>query len=469
MCTSRLFLLVALFLGLVQLAHIGMLQRRYRLSTGVATDETESELLPQQPLRDEMTAAVIPAAPAVEAKQAAAKAAKQSKLVSPRSSDAHTRVLTVLPPPARVFSAGDGGVPCFRIPAIILTRRGTLVAFAEARRDSSPGCKDKLAQEIAVRRSLDQGTSWSPVAFAAGGPGHRVGNPYPIALRSGRIVLVYVKHAGSEKTCNWCVDNVGNGVVNSDDDGLTWSAERDVSEQFGVAKGSMPGPGAGVELAGTGRLLVVSHRGAYEMDFITYSDDGGETWSTLPQSFPKMDEAAFADLGNGEVLLNMRHEKEDILGRAVSRSYDAGMTWSAVSFEPALPGPISQASLAALGGSIFFANPASSKKGADPANDGKGGLVYLPTTRVKLTVQRSDDGGRSWKKLRVLREGRSWGYTSLVQGSLFDDAHSGVLYEATDPGRPSGIDFAIFDLRGYATSASSSEAAYLRIRQPGLD
>ena len=82
----------------------------------------------------------------------------------------------------------------------------------------------------------------------------------------------------------------------------------------------------------SGRLLAVSHHGAYVHDFVTYSDTDGRTWKTIPQTFPKMDEvfaallilqliitlhtssltcvleAQMTQLPNGSVLLNMRHQ-----------------------------------------------------------------------------------------------------------------------------------------------------------------
>ena len=64
-----------------------------------------------------------------------------------------------------VFSAGLGGVPNYRIPAIVQTTGSppALVAFAEARNGS-----DDSASRIAARTSTDAGETWSPVIFAAG-------------------------------------------------------------------------------------------------------------------------------------------------------------------------------------------------------------------------------------------------------------------------------------------------------------
>lgn len=327
--------------------------------------------------------------------------------------------------PVRVFSMGENGVSCYRIPAVIRTTKGTLLAFSEARYGKSSEalgeCSDDTVHQIAMKRSTDNGATWSPVTFAAGDDSHWAGNPYPIALNSGKVALVYVKH---EHEClGTC--GTGNGVTFSDDDGLSWSDDLDISEGFGPAKGSLPGPGTGVQLQDSGRLLVASHHGANVGVYLSYSDDEGVTWKTLPNRFENMDEATLADLGNGEVLLNMRHPQEHTLGRAVSRSHDNGLTWDSITYDKTLVGPVCQGSLASIGKSVYFSNPAN------------------PNRREELTVRRSDDNGKTWPASLQIQSGKSFGYSSLLKDTLGDDNHSGVLYESTSAG---SIDFALYPL-----------------------
>lgn len=298
-----------------------------------------------------------------------------------------------------VFLHGSSGIGCYRIPAIVRTREGRLVAFSEARHDSDQErCIDSSAQEIAVSFSDDSGKTWSEVSFATGGYYDRAFNPYPIALDSGEIVLVYGKadgtswdgHAGS-----------GIGTVRSFTGGATWKSERDVTAQFGAANASQPGPGAGIAVrtdAGTDRLFVVSHRGAYKMDSITVSDDGGFTWRTLDVAFPEMDEGTIASLGGGELLLVMRHQNMSTEGRAVSRSHDFGETWSPIEYNDQLPSAVCQGQLLQHEGALYFSGPL----------EGEGAV------RRFLVVRRSGDAGRSWSGDRLVHQAESSGYSAMV-------------------------------------------------------
>merc|ERR1712113_868074 len=136
---------------------------------------------------------------------------------------------------------------------------------------------------------------------------------------------------------------------------------------------------------------------------------------TVNATFPGMDEATLADLGGGDVLLNMRHRNEKSKGRGVARSADGGLTWTAMTYDAELIGPVCQGSLATAGSSVYFSNPATT------------------SGRNHLTVRKSNDGGRTWPSSLLIQEGSSAGYSSLVKGAIDGDSgtQGGILYEAT--------------------------------------
>eukprot|EP00965_Chrysotila_dentata_P185499 6124140-Pleurochrysis_carterae.AAC.4 len=286
---------------------------------------------------------------------------------------------------ATVFQRGDANISCYRIPAVVQTGTGVLVAFAEARHGS---CEDAHVHEIAMRRSFDGGHTWSQLRLIAGNASVRAGNPAVVFdQRDQKIVLLchlFRTDGGPE-----------NGVIFSDDDGFTWSTMRGMD--FGYSPGLMTGPGAGLQTS-DGRLLIPTWQGRFVQEVFTlliFSDDGGKSWTPINQTFPTMNEAALTQLPNGSVLINMRHEREAKLGRGVAVSNDGGLTFGPVHFEEMLPGPVCQASIVTIGGATYFSNPATNE------------------SRGNLTIRMSTDDCRTWPSALLVSTRASAGYSCL--------------------------------------------------------
>mmetsp|Transcript_23447 Transcript_23447/g.43189 ORF Transcript_23447/g.43189 Transcript_23447/m.43189 type:complete len:489 (-) Transcript_23447:160-1626(-) len=347
-------------------------------------------------------------------------------------------------PHVRVFTAGEGA-PCFRIPAIVLTAKSTLLAFAEARYGPEPKrCKDSFAEDVVVKRSTTFGRTWESAISVVGSKDKRIGNAVPIALRSGRIVLFFAYHPRECRYVDCHSEFFGNGIVISDDDGRTWSADKNVTHLIGPAAHGSPGPGAGLQMM-SGRIIVVSHMGFYLRDEVLYSDDEGETWQNSPARFPNMDEGVIAEVAKDELVLIMRHKMERLRGKAIARSIDGGKTWSGVQYHQHLIGPTCSASLADVGnGTLFFANPASA------------------VTRERISIKASHDKGLSWRHHFVIECRRTQGYTSLVQGAVVKEKKlGGVLFEiALKPGEINrgDIDFTLFPIETDLASPSLDAA-----------
>lgn len=163
--------------------------------------------------------------------------------------------------PASVpFRAGREGYASFRIPAVVVTQAGTLLAFCEGRVDSA---RDWGHIDIVLKRSTDGGRTWGPLNVCASNGVHLSGNPAPVVLDTGRILLVHIRSAASASEDAILRGQVSDAdgrrvwVQHSDDDGVTWTGPREITESV-----KRPGwrwyattPGHAVQLS-TGRVVV---------------------------------------------------------------------------------------------------------------------------------------------------------------------------------------------------------------------
>jgi len=211
-------------------------------------------------------------------------------------------------------------------------------------------------------------------------------------------------------------------VTSTRDDGRTWTTPREITDQVKLPHWNWyaTGPGVGIQLRNgphRGRLVIpCDHKAREDGQFqfrshVIYSDDHGITWQLGGMTADGTNESQIVELENGDLLLNMRRaSKVEEPYRIVSRSTDAGLSWSEWWFEEQLPGPRCQASLITypgLANYLLFSNPAS-------------------TRRENLTVRSSKDGGDTWSHQRLLHSGPS-AYSCLA---VLPDGQIGCLYEA---------------------------------------
>jgi sialidase-1 len=299
-----------------------------------------------------------------------------------------------------VYIGGQDGYKTYRIPALVVTVNGTVLAFCEGRKN---GPRDYGDIDLLVKRSTDEGTTWSPqmIIHEEGGDAPiTIGNPCPIVDRAGVVHLVFTR------------DNKRLFYTKSVDDGRTWT---EPAEHTGILEALdyprvriATGPVHGIQLR-SGRLVApiwVSDRERQDRDKdvtnsrfqsgVIYSDDGGRTWKTgqlVPPLLSRLNECSVLERSDGTLYLNMRGHR---LGyRAVSQSTDGGMSWSRPVVDRTLACPTCQAGVLRISErEAVFSNPASD-------------------IRTNLTVRLSDDEGRTWDRSRVLNTGPS-GYSDLA-------------------------------------------------------
>lgn len=333
-----------------------------------------------------------------------------------------------------VFRAGEDGYHTFRIPALLETRKRSLLALCEGRRG---GRSDSGDIDLVMKRSGDGGKTWSALQLISDMGPNTVGNPCPVQDRkSGRILLPLTFNPGNV-TERQMMDREVEArrtvfLTHSDDDGKTWAQPREITASTRKPEWTWyaTGPGVGIQTK-KGRIVIpCDHAVEGSRDFfshVIYSDDGGGTWQMGGSAAVGTNECQVAELRDGTLVLNMRsyHKKNR---RAIARSADGGLTWSPLEWDEALIEPVCQASLIAAGGVLYFSNPASTK-------------------RERMTVRSSRDGGRTWAASRVLHEGPA-AYSCLAAVGSRD---IGCLYECGEKDAYERIVFARF-AKGWVNS-----------------
>ncbi len=334
-----------------------------------------------------------------------------------------------------LFRAGDNGYACFRIPAIIKTTKGSLLAFAEARRN---GCGDAGDIDIVVKRSSDGGKSWSEMSMVWDDAGNTCGNPAPVVdTKTGNIILVTTWNLGGDHE-KQIIEGTSKDtrrvfVLSSADDGASWSTAREITSAVKRPDWTWyaTGPCNGIQLAHKkykGRLVIpCDHIEAGTKKYFShsiFSDDGGKTWQlggTTPTD--KVNECSIAELPKGVLMLNMRNYTS-VRVRQVSTSTDGGESWAALRGDTALIEPVCQGSLLWYSHKsrkpfLAFSNPANQK------------------ARVNMTVRLSYDQGKTWPVKQVVYAGPS-AYSNLV---VTPGGNLACLYEAGQKSPYEGIFF----------------------------
>ena len=292
----------------------------------------------------------------------------------------------------------------YRIPSLVTTRNGTLLAFAAGRMHRT----DITPNIIYMRRSTDDGKSWEQATpLLSDATNHTEFGGAPIVdPASGAILYVFNANIfGSHEPCVGCQL----WIIRSTDDGITWTDPEMIQTGGGQPANATYGTplASGVVLTQgqhAGRLLVALRHdcGCHDLraSFAIYSDDHGVTWRggaemvLLPQFGGGWTECQVAELRNGSVLMTSRNFYGRSSGqgpRLFARSDDGGATWAANwSAGSDLPDPYCEASLLSAPASnelLLFGNPSSARH------------------RANFSVHASRDGGLSWPESVVVYPG----------------------------------------------------------------
>jgi len=352
-------------------------------------------------------------------------------------------------------AAGQDGIDTYRIPGLVTTNTGTLIAVYDNRYNNSKDLQEDI--DIGMSRSTDGGRNWEPmkVIMDMGEYGglpqqlNGIGDPcvlYDHVTNTVWVAALWMNGSAPDKMLWWASQpgmtpqETGQFIlVKSTDDGVSWSQPINITDQIKDPAWQLllQGPGRGITLSDGTLVFPAQFKkdiGVKALDggqytchsTIVYSSDGGISWHIGTGAKPNTTEAQVVELSDGSLMLNMRDDrnrtdKSATNGRAVAITRDLGQTWTVhPSSNSALPEPNCMASLinarlnvdGAKKNVLFFSNP----------NDKAG--------RIRMTVKASLDEGMTWPESGwiELYNPSCYGYSCMT---MVDEETIGILYEGT--------------------------------------
>lgn len=323
-----------------------------------------------------------------------------------------------------LFISGHDDVNIYRIPSLIVSPKGTILAFCEARQGDDGDPTDLVLKRSlydgrpsqprnfnGYPRTFGYGVNWQRQHVVLAGKGEAIMQPCPVVDRTTGDILI-------------CCQEIRGGLANllkdewhgrclilrSADDGENWSPPQEITDSVGHFAA---GPGSGIQLR-RGRLVIPGY--SKEGARVIFSDDHGKTWTAgAPVKNKGCNESQVVELTDGSLLMNMRQGGRC---RYVAVSEDQGETWCKENNEESLPDPGCQASI------LRFPNREPGGRGlllfSNPPHPGPF------EARNNLTVRLSEDDGQSWKVSREVHSGPG-AYSSMAV--LADESTIGLLFE----------------------------------------
>lgn len=327
----------------------------------------------------------------------------------------------------------DDGVHTFRIPGLVKTPKGTLLAVYDIRHTGARDLQGDI--DVGVSRSLDNGQTWLPMQTAidmgewGGKPNKENGTGDPAILvdqATGRIWIAALwLHGKGTKLAWWgseqglTPEQTGQFILAySDDEGATWSEPVNITSQIKKPEWFLffNGPGMGITKKDGTLVFAAQFKDKEQVPHSTliYSKDHGQTWHSGSGAKSETTEAQVVELTDGTLMLNMRDNRGG--SRSVYTTADFGQTWTEhPTSRKALIESVCQASIIRIKlkdgrEALAFFNPLSDKD------------------RSHLSLKLSFDDGMTWdeKYTTLVYEPDSYGYSCLTQ---LDDNTLGVLYE----------------------------------------
>lgn len=251
------------------------------------------------------------------------------------------------------------GSKFFRIPALVVTKKGTIIAAADRRYNDPTDLGKGQVIDVVVKTSSDGGNTWSDAitVLKANSTASSYGDAFLMNAHDGSVLMGVVAEPGVQgRADTW--------IFKSTDEGKTWTkiATLGVDSALYVDKTASKGFGAsgqGLTLRygqNKGKLMFAffqwnnaSATGGLSVSSIM-SSDNGQTWTKTGSIKPdkpnnNIDETKAIELSDGTILLNHRRHVS-VGGRSWSKSTDGGKNWTSEGLDPEVNDPGNNADFA---------------------------------------------------------------------------------------------------------------------------
>ncbi|MBO4536873.1 MAG: exo-alpha-sialidase, partial [Bacteroidales bacterium] len=219
-----------------------------------------------------------------------------------------------------VRKAGDDGSKAFRIPGLVTTNKGTLLAVYDVRYNNSKDLQEHI--DIGLSRSTDGGRTWekmrTPIAFGERGglPLAQNGAGDPAILVdevTGEAWIASIWAHGMGNAASWWSTVPGLSpaytaqlvMSRSSDDGRSWSEPRSVTPALKDSAWAFffEGPGRGITTSDGTIVFAMQYTdfdaGRTPHAGLLYSKDHGVTWHRQAAAKDSVTEAQVAELSDG--------------------------------------------------------------------------------------------------------------------------------------------------------------------------
>lgn len=288
------------------------------------------------------------------------------------------------------------GVSCFRIPAIVTAPNGDLIATIDER---VPSCGDLKWSEdinIVMRRSTDNGDTWSAIEKVVDFPqGISASDPSMIVDKMTNEIFLFFNYMDHTKE----KDVYYLYVMKSKDNGQTWEVPKDITSEISKQEWhndfKFITSGRGIQTS-SGELLhtmVNLENGLH----VFGSNDHGDSWYLIDTPLKPANESKIVELTDSTWMVNSRVNGGGL--RYVHTSTDKGLTWiskpNSSLVDPGCNGSIISVPWENNNDLLLFSNANSSE------------------SRTNMTVRYSENDGQSWSVGKTIYEG-SAAYSSMT-------------------------------------------------------